>query len=1047
MDSTDAPSDVAVGRQNSRHTKSVVSLLTEGVQVQDDFTNSATTLFGRDDQATCIREAYERVSRGSSEVLLVHGESGTGKSSLVESTRDLVTKDDGGYFVTGKFDQLRTRKEPFSAIAAALSDVCDLLLQSKQLDDQREAIVAALGPSGSKTLSRVVANITQVTEEEVDEGDGPPSMHSENFARFKIVCQKFLQSVATEEHPLFIFLDDLQWADEMSMKLMRALVSDTKSRHILLCFAYRSNDVDGREVLNLTNSDAERLPYSEITVENLAEEDLSSLLTQLLETDRTCVEPLTALLMKRTLGNPIMVMQLLQLLKTKELLKYSEATYSWTWNIHTIESEISDNPTDIIAQKIERVDDQILETLQLAAYIGHTFNVDVLSFVVNQEAAERGPRSDGIDETGIRQALKTAQDLGIVVQAGSDAFQFCHDSSQHYLHSLLEDTAERVHLRIARGLLKMMSSKSPAKSENLVFLAASNMTSGAKHIQDDDERLESMQLCLDAATLAASKASVEDAKEYLSCAIELQKPELYSVNYRLCIDLQNTYAEVLSCNGDFEDCDRAIAVALSNSNSAEDTLRAQCTKMRSLATSKRYEEMKDFAFRVILNGLGVRMPTNPSRVHVVAEIFRTKMMLRKMAPADFLSLPSMVDERTMAATKVLSIMGPVAFHFNQPTVAFCCSLRTIRLSVKHGVSPTTATALSSYAMLNMGMGKTDDAYQLGKIAEELAFRSSESRVKAVCLAVLSVFVYPWRETLMTLSERMYESYKLGMKSSADMSVAYYGLEGCLEAKHVLGAHIPDLEQETRDHCRQMRELKARRFLNHRLVSWQYLLNLMGQSDDPVVLTGEGMNEKEFMETCERENDSFGANLLHFTRLALQTSFEDWDLAEETLPIVIKNIPILYTSFQHLFVVANVAMVSLALFERKGERRHRVCARRFMKTMKKWYTTNVPDAEPLYLLIKAEWMSIMEKDKTSDAFDEAIEALKRNSLVVYETMAYQRVIHMMWRHMDIRKAREYLTTLTAKNEQWGNLAKVEWLKRTFSEVIRNKRPAFEVRIND
>ena len=109
-----------------------------------------------------LRAAYDRASRGNSEVIFVSGVSGSGKSSLVESMREHVVTNTAGCFVSGKFDLLQTSKEPYSAIAAAFSDICDLILQSGNPMDERRAALVALGPE-STILSRVVTNISHTT--------------------------------------------------------------------------------------------------------------------------------------------------------------------------------------------------------------------------------------------------------------------------------------------------------------------------------------------------------------------------------------------------------------------------------------------------------------------------------------------------------------------------------------------------------------------------------------------------------------------------------------------------------------------------------------------------------------------------------------------------------------------------------------------------------------------------------------------------------------------------------------------------------------------
>ncbi|KAI2500674.1 cGMP specific phosphodiesterase [Fragilaria crotonensis] len=196
-DDSDARSDAAIP-QYGRHSEDVVSLITTDNCVPDHFSGFRSFLFGRQQQVETIRVAYDRASRGNAQVVFVKGVSGTGKSSLVESMREHVMMNNSGCFVSGKFDLLQTSKEPYSAIAAAFSDICDLILQSENPMDERRAALVALGPE-SKILSRVVTNIANITGEECDNEEH--TVGSEDFARFMLACKHFLGAVATKNTP------------------------------------------------------------------------------------------------------------------------------------------------------------------------------------------------------------------------------------------------------------------------------------------------------------------------------------------------------------------------------------------------------------------------------------------------------------------------------------------------------------------------------------------------------------------------------------------------------------------------------------------------------------------------------------------------------------------------------------------------------------------------------------------------------------------------------------------------------------------------------
>lgn len=1045
-DSSEIASDCAIHaprRKWGGRKQTTASCITTDVVVHEDFA-SVCTLFGRDLQLKSVNDAYERISAGGSEAVLVNGASGTGKSVLVESMRDLVTNDDGGYYVSGKFDQLQTRKEPFSAIASALSDICDLILQSNQFDDRRKDIVDKLQSLNCEILSKVVPNVAQVTGE-LDLGTEAPMIHSEIFTRFNLACQQFLRAVATKEHPLFIFLDDIQWADELSVELIRSMITDLTSQHVLFCIASRgdgatSEIIFGGDTVDDSNN---RLPCTEITLENLDEEEVSTMLCHLLLTEYDLVSPLAALLLGKTRGNPNLVVQQLEMLKSKQLLIYCDETYSWTWNIHSIEPEVSDDPTQMIAHKYNNLDSEDQEILTFGAYIGHTISLDTLQSILLHD---RGVTVTSEEADAVRRQMKKTTENailnGLVEEQKQGVLNFCHDSIQGFIHDSVESGLERelLQLRIGRALMRSMEhDNSSEENVSSVFLAANNMISGSRHIVEDKERLATMKLWVDAANLAASKAAVFDAREYLECTIKFQTESDYDVAYSLCLDARNLYAEIQSATGAFVDSNEAVEVVLKRARSVDDRLRAYFTKLRSLAAESKYKEMFDLAVNEVLPPLGETIPRRPSRASLLVSLFRMKMTLRKMKPEDFLSLSPMVNNEKFAAMKMLGFIGPIALSSCQPGLYLSCVIRRIRLSIEYGVSPYTAAALAGYAVILQKLGKMDDAYELGRVSVKLAARWPT--MGSICLTCVTRFVDPWRVHLADLAEPMRESCHMGLKSSAFLTDTFYAICAYTELRRSLFEPLAELESEMSEICDRIEKFHVPRFFLHRLLLLQYLQNLLGRSESVLVLTGEAMDWQEFEKSLLEDHDVLGLHQLHIYRLRLQIEFEDWEAAGETLPkLTSADVSYFSSDFTYLLAVAEIALSSLTLYDVTKESKHRKIGRRYMRKMKQWWKGGVPDAQPLWLLINAEWKSSVENDHlASVAFDDAIKALQSNQLVGFECLAYQRAMHSMLKVSCFGTAHKYLAASLERNRAWGNVAKVAFLESKYAYLSEFVKP--------
>ncbi|KAI2491793.1 histidine kinase [Fragilaria crotonensis] len=1048
-DYSEAPSD-SVTRQDGPHSEDVVSTVTTDNCIPERFSDFRSFLFGREQQMATLRAAYDRTSRGNSEVVFVSGVSGSGKSSLVESMREHVVTNTDGCFVSRKFDLLQTSMEPYSAIAAAFSDICDLILQSENPMDERRAALVALGPE-STILSRVVTNISHTTGEECE--DEGYTVGNEDFSRFMVACKHFLGAVATKEHPLFIFFDDLQWADHLSLRLIDALLRrNGDSQHVLYCLAYRDDEADVRDRLHLDLWGTEHLSFSEIELTNLDRGDLFSMLSGLLLRNDDYLDTLATLMHDKTSGNPHAVLQLLDFLLSKDLLYFTPESEIWDWNIDGIEAEVSDNPTEIISKKIHSLDGAVQEFLRLAAFVGHTFEVDVLGYImdVDTNASDQKmgkPIRSDHDRKSVLECVQVARNSGLVMNIGPGVFKFSHDSIQYFLYQSVDTDLERVtmHLVIGRGLLSMISCAKRSDDERLVLLAASNLTRGARCITQDLERLSTMRLLLRAATLAALKAAVDSAREILECGVGLIQESDWLLNHELCANLQNSYAEANSCTGFFEKSDAAITEVLKQATRLEDRIRAHTTKIMSFSYRHDIDGLLNWAVDVVLRDLGERIPKRPNVSQILVELCRTKLAVQRLQPSDFVSMPSLENPHKLSVMIILSRISQFLVLRNYQQLFLFCALREVRISVKYGVCGVTAASLARYAVILRMMGKVDDAYRWGKASVELCSKVPTSlTARSSSLMGTSLVVFPWRQHLAELEEPLLASYRYGFESTSDFGTACWALSGHTDLRLHLGAQLRDIEEDLKRWCLQMQECHAIQMWRAHTIRLQYVRNLLRESNDLVVLSGEAMEEDNHLEWSRRNGDHLVLCTLYTYRFTWLLSFEEWDGLENAFPDALYTLSKASCYFDVIFVTAQVVMGALALYERGRKAKHRSIARRYMKTLRKWYFDGVPDVQPLWKLVNAEWDAIINKEDTTAAFDLAIEDLHRCRLVVFETMAYQRVFHLTMAQLNMRRARHYLILLIARCREWGNVAKVEWLEYCYSKVLQGI-PTSEVEV--
>jgi serine/threonine protein kinase len=337
-------------------------------------------LYGRESEIEQLLTTFERVSQGSTEMIVVAGYSGSGKSALVnEIHKPIVQK--YGYFISGKFDQFQRNIPYFSLIQAFQELIRQLLTENQiQLHAWKKKLVAALETNG-----QVIINVIPEVELIIGKQPSLPQLSpTESRNRFNLVLQKFLGVFAKKEHPLVMFLDDLQWADSASLKLIELFMTNVDSQYFLMIGAYRDNEVSPTDLLlkTLEKIQTSSININKILLQPLKLENVKELIADTLSCSIEQSKLLAELVFNKTHGNPFFLTQLIQALYTQKLLLFNFSNRRWQWSIAEIQKlEITDNVVDLMIGKIERLDRKVQEILKLSACIGNQFDLNVLSLV------------------------------------------------------------------------------------------------------------------------------------------------------------------------------------------------------------------------------------------------------------------------------------------------------------------------------------------------------------------------------------------------------------------------------------------------------------------------------------------------------------------------------------------------------------------------------------------------------------------------------------------------------------------------------------------
>jgi serine/threonine protein kinase len=526
-------------------------------------------LYGREREIETLLASFDRiVAEGTLELVLVSGYSGIGKSSVVNELHKALVPP-GGLFASGKFDQYK-RDIPYATLGQAFQSlVRSLLTQSEEdLGQWRDALHAALGPNG-----QLIINL--VPELELVIGKQPPvpdlPLHDVQN-RFQMVFRRFLAVFARKEHPLALFLDDLQWLDAATLDLLEHLVTHPEVRHLLMVGAYRDNEVSPTHPLlrTLERIRAADARVQEIVLAPLELDDVGRLIADALRCEPERARPLAELVQEKTAGNPFFAIQFLIALADEGLLAFDPVASAWQWNMDRIHAKsYTDNVVDLMAEKLKRLPSTAQEALKQLACLGNVVPITTLALVHRTT------------EEAMHAALWEAVGADLVVHQGS-AYKFRHDRIQQAAYSLIPDEQRPdVHLRIGRVLLASMTADELAEH---LFDVANHFNRGGTLPVERDEKAQVATIQLRAGRKAKASTAYMSACVYLVAGMALLDESDWGSHYDLMFGLWFERAECEYLTGQLASAEARLSLLSTRARTIVDSAAVTCVRLNLYTT-------------------------------------------------------------------------------------------------------------------------------------------------------------------------------------------------------------------------------------------------------------------------------------------------------------------------------------------------------------------------------------------------------------------------------------------------------------------------------
>lgn len=998
-------------------------------------------LYGREKEIETLLAAFERVntpyseSRGG-EMMLIAGYSGIGKSALVRLLEKPITNRHG-YFIWGKFDQYK-RTTPYSAVVSAFSElVRQLLTESEtQLTVWREKLRNAFGPNGQIIID-VIPEIELIVGQQSPVAELGPT---ESQNRFNLVFQNFIRVFCQQEHPLVIFLDDLQWADSATLKLIELIFSDRETKYLFVIGAYRDNEVSPTHPLMMTleNLRNQEAIINEIILAPLDVEHVTNLIAETLHSDKESVKPIAELVISKTDGNPFFVNQFLKTLYQENLLTFSPpqsgSKGEWQWNISDIEQcAITDNVVELMIQKLKKLPESTQQILRLVACLGNQFDLNTLSLIHEKEASET-----------FHALLPAIQEGLILPTSDLEAksvelthypllilnYKFLHDRVQQAAYTLIEDSQKKaVHLRIGRQILA--NTPKEYRSER-IFELVDHLNVGRSLILDEEEQMELAILNLEAARKAKEATAYVAAREYLTASMDGLTEDIWNADYDLAIALHKERAEVEYLNGNFEQSEEFINLTLKKTRSDLEKAEIYNLLLVQYALRGKNEEAVR-AGKNAITLLGIDLPEDGLDAAIGAEFAEAKASQGNKEVAVLIDEPEMTLPEKKVALKLFNNLLPSAYFINPALWTFSI-LKSVNLSLKYGHAPESSFSYANYGiLLNAVFGDYKSAYEFGLMALKLTDKFGTLELKGKVSTVFANALSYWFQHLKESIPLNNEGYKAAL-NSGDLQYAGYILNYKAIYSFFQGKNIGPLLTELPSYLQFSLKTKNQ-MVTDTLNGLQLILrNLSKLTSETNDFSNEGITELEYVESCQEHQNFFTLCFYNIFKAQVFYCYGNlaealkWVLsAEKQLSFITGIFPVTEYNFYASLIFA--ALYSQVSEDEKKEYWAKLESNQ--KQMKIWAENSPENFLHKYLLVAAEIARISgQESEAIDFYDRAISLAKKNEYIHHEALANELAANFWFSKDKPKYANIHLHEAYSGYKRWGATRKVEDLEEKY-----------------
>ena len=929
-------------------------------------------IYGREEEINKLIQAFNYTLTGNTTVANIKGPSGIGKSTLTNKIKSFISEKKG-YFISGKFDKFK-QDIPYYALIQVIDDLGNQILieNEESLEEWKKQILGITG-----NIGKIITDISPIFETIIGKQHNLSEIGTrESQNRFNILMNNFLCLFATKEHPLVIFLDDMQWADNATITLFETLLSDNNKLPLLVIFSYRDNEIDqNKPFLDIIDkiTKEKRLFITDIEVHPFKKNNIIEMLKDIFQkSGEEKLNEIADLIMSKTMGNPFFIREFLFNLHSENLISYNN---EWIWDIEKIrKSHITDNVIDLMVNKIKKLPEEVLLVIKVSSCIDNWIYFDTLIYATD------------LPENKLQKYVYFLVNEGMLIKHEYN-YQFVHDKVREAAYNICtEEERKKYHYSIGKSIL-LIYEKEEKKKDKYVFGIVNHWNLCISILKNEEKEKLSILNC-QAGNKAKLSGAFSNALSFFNIAVSLLPNDKWESNYKNTFDLYKSQAEVEVLTSNFYNAEKNFSLLLLKSKNKLDTAEAYFLQILKLNNQGNYLEAYELVNKT-LKLFGYSIPSKFSPFHLLIEFLKSSFLLFGKDKNKLLNLPDLKDEEKLFVLKIYSFIGIIFLNINNDMLPYL-ALKTLNLTLKYGNSKNSPTGYIYYGIfLSMILKDIKKSYEFGQIGWDLVIKYNTEINKGKILSFLEVLInYKIENTKKNLDKQI-EAFQYSAEVG-DLQGIVYSISAYLMNSFLCGIPLDFIQKEMGKYIKYFIDIKEKVSNRFITVLTNLLNELLVENTNDIFVIPESVKENVDIDYLEKENDKLTI-ICHYI-LKVITNYINENYESSNAIFLQENKYLKYSMLfiyypLYLYYKALTIAASYEKFDKKEKKFQIKILDSTIKKFKLYADNNKFNFIQKYLLIKAEYYKIRKKYyQAEQLYNQAIKYAEENEYLNDEAIA-------------------------------------------------------------